>query len=122
MGIKCLECNFVIKSNALVKKCPNCGNMDLRLFTRVEDKIDPEKYKKDKEWLESHRIIEIKTNPTEKEVDNDVDNSDIITVLEYKNENVINDFIDDSKRDGINIVFIHHYPREKKYTIGIKEL
>jgi len=64
--------------------------------------------------------IEIKTEPTEKEIDDDVDNSDAIVVLNYENKNVINDFIEDSKRDGVEIVYIHHYPKENKYTIGVK--
>jgi len=41
-------------------------------------------------------------------------------VLNYENKNVINDFIEDSKRDGVEIVYIHHYPKENKYTIGVK--
>jgi len=64
--------------------------------------------------------IEIKTEPTEKEIEDDVDNSDTIVVLNYENKGVINDFIEDSKRDKVEIVYIHHYPKEKKYTIGVK--
>lgn len=41
-------------------------------------------------------------------------------MLNYENKNVINDFIEDSKRDGVEIVYIHHYPKENKYTIGVK--
>lgn len=60
MGIKCLICNNVISGSGglhLTTKCPECGNDDWSKFIRVDDEdIDPEKYQKDKEWLESHKL------------------------------------------------------------------
>lgn len=68
------------------------------------------------------KMIKIKTEPTDKEIDEDLDNSDIVVIVNYKNPEVINEFIEDSKRDSVDIVYIHHYPKENKYTIGIKNL
>lgn len=67
-------------------------------------------------------MVKIITEPTDKEIDENVDNSDLIVIINYKNPEVINDFIESSKRDGVDIVYIHHYPKVNKYTIGIKNL
>lgn len=45
--------------------------------------------------------IEIKTEPTEKEIDDDVDNSDAIIVLNYENKSVIDDFIEVVNGNGV---------------------
>ena len=56
MGIKCLECGHVHKTNSLPVKCENCGQGKLDRFFRVDDgDINPELYKKEKEWLEAHK-------------------------------------------------------------------
>lgn len=59
MAIKCLKCKYVmlgINSLHMVSKCSRCGNKDMDMFIRIDDEdIDPRKYKKDKEWLESHK-------------------------------------------------------------------
>jgi hypothetical protein len=59
MAVKCLKCKHTksgVSSLHMVSICEKCGNTDKSLFIRVEDEdIDPEKYQKDKEWLEEHR-------------------------------------------------------------------
>ncbi len=60
MGLKCQKCGNILSGSDglhLLSKCPNCGNNDISLFIRVDDQdIDPKKYKRDKEWLESRLI------------------------------------------------------------------
>ena len=57
MAIICLECNHTFSGTGslhLISECPECGNTKRDGFMRVDDEdIDPEKYEKDKEWLEA---------------------------------------------------------------------
>lgn len=59
MSIQCMACGHKIpgkESLHMVEKCPKCNNINRELFKRIDDEdIDPEKYEKDKEWLEAHR-------------------------------------------------------------------
>lgn len=60
VGLKCLKCKKVQSGSGglhLSSICPKCGNTDISFFIRVDDlDINPKKYKRDKEWLES-RVI-----------------------------------------------------------------
>jgi len=65
MGIRCLKCNHVIKGKNglhLVTKCPNCGNKQKDMFKRVPNKISEEQKKREREWLESHKLDKNKDN------------------------------------------------------------
>lgn len=59
MALKCLNCDTIVKGNALPRVCPSCGNKDLSQYTRVEIELTAKEQKqhdKDRAFLESRRL------------------------------------------------------------------
>lgn len=59
MALKCLNCNTVVKGNALPRMCPSCGNKDLTKYMRVEIELtskEQKQHEKDKLFLESRMV------------------------------------------------------------------
>ena len=58
MAIQCLNCNSIVKGNALPRVCPSCGNKDLTKYVRVESEFTSKwqkQHDKDKAFLESRK-------------------------------------------------------------------
>lgn len=68
-------------------------------------------------------MMEIKTEPTEREIEDDLDSCDTVVIFNYNKDNtIIKQFIKDfdkNKDVNMEIVHIHHYLEEEKYLIGV---
>ena len=70
--------------------------------------------------------IEVLMNPTEKEIDDDLEKSEQIVVLHH-NDSVdfdfmkwVKDWIFKYQKIGFDIVYIHYYSGDRSITLGLK--
>lgn len=68
--------------------------------------------------------LEIIENPTEEMIEKDVNKADIVAIIQgSRKKKTIQELIDISKVEpNFQIVYIHFYSKDKKYTLGIKKI
>ena len=67
--------------------------------------------------------LEIIENPTEEIIEKDVNKAAIVAIIHgSRKKKTIQELIDMSKVDpNFQIVYVHYYSKDKKYTLGIKK-
>ena len=69
-------------------------------------------------------INHVIVNPTEKEIDDDLEKSEQIVVLHYNKEGNfekwVKDWIYKFNSLGFDIIYIHYYTGDKSITLGLK--
>ncbi len=67
--------------------------------------------------------IEIIEDPTEEMIEKDVNKADIVVIIHgCRKKKTIQELVDMSKVDpNYQVVYIHFYSKDKKYTIGVKK-
>lgn len=75
------------------------------------------------EILDKMNDLEIIENPTEEIIDKDLERSDLIAVIHTNRKIEIEELLDITKETPeYQIVYIHYYTKDNKYTIGVKKI